>query len=239
MGILLAKVEGGRLIIVSGASGGIGRAVLPGLADLDRVIGLYNNKLPPLQKNTRIKVEKVNLMDEKEIRIFVDKNRRELERITIVHFAAKSVDKLAVHCEVSDWNDVMNINLRGNFLLSRSLIPLMIRQRWGRIIHISSVVGMAGIPGTVAYATSKTGLIGLSRVLAKEYARFNITSNVLCLGYFEVGLIETLNGKTRQKILSQIPSRQLGKIASISNSVRWLIDSDYVNGAVINIDGGI
>lgn len=227
------------MIVASGASGGIGRAALPLLTAADRVIGLYNRKRPDAPADSRIEYSQLDLSSEAAINAFVERSKATLERITLVHFAAKSQDHLAVHFPEGDWDQVMGVNLKGDFLLSKALVPLMIKQSWGRIIHISSVVGMNGAPGTIAYAASKTGLIGLSRVLAKEYARFGITSNVLCLGYFDAGLIETLTDQAREKIRAQIPSRRFGNVAEVAKAIRWLIDSDYVNGAVVNIDGGI
>lgn len=227
------------MIVVSGASGGIGQAVIPRLAELDSVIGIFNRKRPAESSDKRIEFIPVDLRSETAIKSFVDHIKTRLERITVVHFAAKSIDKLAVQLPNEDWNEVLNINLRGDFLLTKALIPLMIKQHWGRIVHISSVVGMTGAPGAVAYAASKSGLVGLSSVLAKEYARFGVTSNVLCLGYFDVGLIETLAERVRERIRANIPSRQFGNVADVATAIRWLIDSDYVNGAVVNIDGGI
>ena len=104
---------------------------------------------------------------------------------------------------------------------------------------MSSVAGIRGTPGTIAYATSKTGLLGLSRVLANEYARFGITSNVLVPGYFNTGLIETLSEKIRKKILNSIPSGKLGDPSNIVNAIDFLIKSEYVNGSAIHLDGGI
>ncbi len=228
------------MIIVTGASGGIGRALVSQLAGADGVIGTYNKSKRPAQGKAKgVEFEKVDLSDEASVKDFVDRRKPGLKRITVVHCAAKSINKLVVRFDAQDWDDVLDVNLRGNFLLNKALIPLMIRDHWGRIIHVSSVVGMHGTPGTAAYASSKTGLIGLSRVLAKEYARFGVTSNVLCLGYFEVGLIESLAEGAREEIRLRIPSRNFGKVADIANAVRWLMQAEYVNGAQINMDGGL
>jgi NAD(P)-dependent dehydrogenase (short-subunit alcohol dehydrogenase family) len=227
------------MILVTGASGGIGRAILPQLAEIDQVIGLYNQQLPALEETEWLKFAQLDLRSESDIKSFVARHQNDLRRLTIVHCAARSIDKLAVNCDASDWDAVLDVNLKGSFLLSKAFIPSMIKQQWGRLVFISSVVGMRGAPGTVAYAASKSAITGMARVFCKEYARFNITSNVLCLGYFEAGLIESLSDKQKETILSQIPSRSWGKVSNITNSIRWLIDSEYVNGAVISLDGGI
>ena len=115
--------------------------------------------------------------------------------MTLVHSAAVSRDNLAATLDVEDYQTVVDVNLRGNFLLTKGTLPTMIREKWGRIIHLSSIAGLRGEVGTLAYSTSKSGLIGMSRVLAKEYGRFNVTSNVLALGYFDNGLINTSQKK--------------------------------------------
>ena len=104
---------------------------------------------------------------------------------------------------------------------------------------MSSIAAIKGVSGTIAYSTSKTGLLGMSKVLANEYARFGITSNVLIPGYLNTGLIETLDKKSRLKILESIPSKMLGDPSNIVNAIDFLIKSEYVNGSSINIDGGI
>jgi NAD(P)-dependent dehydrogenase (short-subunit alcohol dehydrogenase family) len=227
------------MIIFTGASGGLGKSIIKHLLKIDRVIGIYNNSVPRSQSDKRLTYEKLNIENPTDIKSFVDRLISKLSRVTIVHFAAVSINGLAANYTESNWDRVMGVNLRGSFLLTQAFLPVMIQERWGRIIYISSIVGMQGRPGTIAYAASKSGLLGMSRVLAKEYARFNITSNVLALGYFEKGLINTLQADIRHKILDQIPSKQFGKVSNIANAIQFLIKSEYVNGAVINIDGAI
>lgn len=227
------------MIILTGASGGIGRGIISHLLKIDRVIGIYNTSLPTTSSNNRLIYERVNLEEPKNIKSFVKKWESKLSKVTLIHFAASSIDGLAASYAECDWDSVMGINLKGNFLLTQALLPHMIQQRWGRIVHISSVIGMRGRVGTIAYSTSKTGLIGMSRILAKEYARFSITSNILVLGYFETGLFKKLRDDLKKELLNQIPSKTLGKTLNIANAIEFLIKSEYVNGTTINIDGGI
>ncbi len=227
------------MIILTGASGGIGKEILGHLLEIDHVVGIYNTSIPITPQNNRLTFEKLNIKEPADIRAFVKKWRARLSRVTLIHCAALSIDSLAANYKETDWDCVMGVNLKGNFLLTQALIPHMILERWGRIVHISSVVGIHGRPGTIAYSTSKTGLLGMSRVLAREYARFNITSNVLVLGYFEVGLIDTLQDDVKKELLNQIPSKTFGKVSNIANAVEFLIKSEYVNASVINIDGGV
>jgi len=227
------------MIILTGASGGIGRAILPMLSQLDDVIALYHSTPPDIVGNKHIKGHKLNLSSESDIKAFCAKMEKEFKKITLIHAAALSNDGLAAQLNVNDWDQVMDVNLRGNFLVTRELLIPMIREKWGRIIHFSSVAGVRGMPGTLAYSTSKTGLQGMSRVLAREYARFNITSNVLVLGYFNTGLIETLSENIRESIKEEIPSKKLGDPYDIVCAVEFLIKSGYTNGSLVNIDGAI
>ena len=230
------------MIILTGASGGIGNKIVAYLAENDNVLGIYNKTLPAMSKaslNKKLVYEQLDIEQSEEIKLFIKKWKSKLSKLTLIHFAVSSIDQLAANYPECDWDQVMNVNLKGNFLLTQALLPHMIQEKWGRIIHISSVVGTKGLPGTIAYSTSKTGLFGMSAVLAKEYARFNITSNILVLGYFSEGLINTLNNEKRERIINQIPAKRLGKISNIANAIDFLIKSEYVNNSVINKDGGI
>lgn len=227
------------MIILTGASGGIGRAILPSLTTLDNVVAIYHTKPPDISGMNGVTLHQVDLTSEREVLDFTVAMKGHLERITLIHAAALSRDGLAAKFSTVAWDQVINVNLRGNFLLTRALLLPMIEEKWGRIIHVSSVSGMRGVPGTLAYSTTKTGLLGMSRVIANEYARFGVTSNVLVLGYFNTGLIETLSEKIRKKILESIPSGRLGDPANIVNAVEFLMKSEYVNGSAIDIGGGI
>ena len=227
------------MIILTGASGGIGRELLSCLVKIDFVLGIYNTTQPSLAPTANLDFERVNMEEPAEIEAFIGKWKTKLSNLTLIHCAALKIDGLTANYSLSDWDRVMNVNLRANYLLTQALIPRMIQDRWGRVIHISSKGGMEGSSGTIAYSTSKAGLIGMSRVLAKEYARLNITSNVLILGHFEAGLYEKLPDGIKETLRSQIPSKTLGKVSNIGNAIEFLIGSEFVNGATINIDGGM
>jgi len=227
------------MIILTGASGGIGRAILSFLSKLDKVIAISHSKAINVDELDGVEPYQVDLTSEIEVNEFVSKIKSKLSKVVLIHAAAISLDNLAIKFDTKDWNQSMSLNLNSNFFLTRALLATMIRDDWGRIIHVSSIAGMKGVPGTIAYSTAKTGLLGMSKVLANEYARFGVTSNVLILGYFNTGLIDTLSEKSRQKILESIPSKRLGSPSNIVNAVDFLIKSEYVNGSTINIDGGI
>ena len=227
------------MIILTGATGGIGKEIVTHLLEIDQVIGTYNTSSPPIPQSDRSTYEKLNLGDKDDIRKFVKKCEAKLYKVTLIHGAAFKIDGLAANYKTEDWDHVIGINLRGSFLLTQALLPYMIRERWGRIIHISSRGGIEGASGTIAYSASKTGLLGMSRVLSKEYARFNITSNILTLGAFRTGMFLKLHDDLKEKIRNQIPSKTFGKVSNIANAIQFLIKSEYVNGTIINIDGGM
>jgi len=227
------------MIILTGASGGIGRSILTSLTKLDSVIALYNTKAPDIEGLTDVTLYQLDLTSEQEVTDFALTIKPTVKHITLINAAALSKDGLAAKYSSENWEQVINVNLHGNFLLTRAMLIPMMEENWGRIIHISSVAGMRGMPGTLAYSTSKTGLLGMSRVLANEYARFGITSNVLVPGYFNTGLIETVSEKIRKKILDSIPSGKLGNPSNIVNAIEFLMKSEYVNGSTIHLDGGM
>ena len=223
------------MIIITGASGGIGSKLAIELSNYDDVIGIYNsNKIVFQEKN--IVTRRVDLNDEQSIVNFIrDTN---LTKITIIHLATVSIDGLIAGYSRSDWDRTININITGNYLVTKHLLPLMINERWGRIIHFSSIVAQKGEKGAIAYGMSKNAIIGFSRGLSQEYGRFHITSNVLNLGYMETGLIDTLSKEKKKEIIRKIPVNKFGNINSIVNAVKFIIESDYINGSEIGIDGG-
>lgn len=233
-------MAGGRtVVILSGASGGIGRALIPLLLNDHTVIGLYHRHRPEVPSSDKLFLEQVNLTSAAGVNAFLERWNGRLERVTLVHGAVQNIDGLTADYREEDWDRVIDVNLKGNFLLTKALLPVMMQGRWGRIIHVSSFAGVDGVPGVISYAVSKTGVLGMSRVLAKEYARFDVTSNVLKLGYFDVGLIEQLSERHRNEVLNRIPSKKLGAVVNIVHAINFLMQADYVNGAVISIDGGL
>jgi 3-oxoacyl-[acyl-carrier protein] reductase len=227
------------MIILTGASGGIGQELIGHLSGIDNVIGLYNKNPPSLPIDSRITYEKLNILNRGEIEAFVGINKNRLSRITLVHGAAIKIDELAMKYEEDAWDQVMGVNLKGNFLLTQALLPLMLEEKWGRIVSLSSTRAMLGAKGTIAYSTSKSALLGMSKTLAMEYGRFNITSNILSLGYFQSGLMGKINIQLQKQMKKEVPSGEFGDIRNISHAIEFLIKSEYSNGAVIKVDGGI
>ena len=141
----------------------------------------------------------------------------------------------------TEWNEVIQTNLTGSFYASQRAIKNMIKNKWGRIIFISSVVGMSGNQGQSNYAASKAGIIGLSKSISKEVGSRNITSNVIAPGYIESDMTSFLNDENRDTIIEQLSIKRIGKPEDISNIVSFLCkdESEYITGQVIPVDGGL
>ena len=223
------------MILLTGASGGIGLEILEKLSTLDDVLALHNASNPKNMNLKNVTFHKVDISEPNEIKNFIDQKKSLLKKITLINLAAISIDGLLANYNLDDWEKVMRVNLTSNFLFSKYLIPLMIKDKWGRIIHISSTNSAIGAG---AYSSSKSGLDGLSKALSKEYARYNITSNIIKLGVFDTGMFHKLSEKNQKKFIDSIPSKKLGKTSNITNTIDFLINSEFVNGASITIDGG-
>ena len=132
-----------------------------------------------------------------------------------------------------------NINYFSFFYLIQAILPNLIRNKWGRIINLSSTGGLAGEVGTLLYTSTKHASSGMMKVLSKEYAKFNITFNTIKLGNFDTGMYKKLSKKAKENILKNIPSNKTGDTQSISNAIEFIIRSDYVTGSEIPVDGGL
>jgi 3-oxoacyl-[acyl-carrier protein] reductase len=140
-----------------------------------------------------------------------------------------------------DWDDVLNTNLTGVFLLTQALLPAMLRNRWGRIVNITSVVGRTGQAGQVNYASSKAGLIGFTRALAREVASRSVTVNAVAPGYIETAMTSFLDEKGREAMLAQIPLARAGTDVDVAQSVAFLASdaAAYITGHVLDVNGGM
>ena len=222
--------------IIPGLSSELAQKTFEGFFEFNEIYGLYSkNKISINHKN--VKLNQINIESETEIKEYISSIRNNLKNIVLVNFAACSIDGLSSKYTSKDWDTSFNINVKSNFLFSKYLSPIMIANKWGRIINISSVRSQNGAVGASAYASSKSALIGFNRSIAKEYARFGITSNILNLGYFDSGLFKKFSPERKSKYLSEVASKKLGFSNDIFNAIHFLISSDYTNGSVITIDG--
>ena len=159
----------------------------------------------------------------------------------LVNNAGITKDNILPRLKEDDWNDVIDTNLSGSYRTSQRAIKHMMKSKWGRIVYISSIVGMMGNQGQANYAASKAGLIGLSKSIAKEMGSRNITSNVIAPGYIETDMTAFLTDEQKDNIIEQLSIKRIGKPEDIANIVSFLCtdESEYITGQVISVDGGI
>lgn len=225
------------MILLVGASSGLAQQLVPQLLQLDTVLATYNTHRLTLEQ-PEVEQRQLDLGRADAVMQFGAEIAKRTDTVTFINMAAVSPDGLAVRLSEADWRAAFDINVHASFLLLQQLLPKMIGDRWGRVILVSSIVADIGPIGTAAYSATKAALGGLCRTLAHEYGRFNITSNLLVLGYFDRGLIETLSDDQRRAVLQRIPSGRLGNTTDLVQTVRYIRETSYLNGAAIRLDGG-
>ena len=224
------------MIILTGASGGIGYELFQKISKKFEVIAISNKK--KLKNNKKGICENVNLLNFEEIDNLVSKYKEILKDLIVLNLAVKSCDGLLANYPIEKTRETFELNFFSNLYLVQSLLPIMINQKWGRIIHFSSIVGNEGAKGAGIYAASKSALVGYSKTLSIEYGRFGITSNIVELGYFEKGLIENFNQEKINNIISSTSSRRLGVSDDILHAIEFIKKSDFYNGEILKLNGG-
>jgi len=236
-----------RKALVTGATGGIGEAIARALHRQGATVGLHGTRVEKLEAlagelGERAKVFPADLSNRDEVKALAAKAEAELEGVDIlVNNAGITRDGLFVRMSDEDWDAVIETNLTAVFRLTRELTHPMMRRRWGRIVNISSVVGVAGNPGQANYCASKAGLIGFSKSLAQEIASRNITVNCVAPGFIETAMTDKLNEKQREAIMGSIPMKRMGSGEEIATSVVYLASNEasYVTGQTIHVNGGM
>ena len=226
------------IIFAVGSASSLGKGVLILLSDNKyKIIATYHNKKPKSLKSG-IKLEKFDLNSTSQLQEIIRKNNLFNKKVVLLNFSVVKNDKLLINTNNKDLNLSYKININGHVNLIKTFLPLMIKRNFGRIIHLSSSKVIEGEVGPSVYSISKSYLYGFSSTLAKEYGRFNITSNILSLGYFKSKLWNKLPAKIKKNRIKDIPSRKLGSLINISNAIEFVINSEFVNRSVIKIDGG-
>lgn len=185
---------------------------------------------------------KVDITDEKNVEQSIEKIIEAEGRIDIlVNNAGITRDNLILRMSLEDWKKVIDINLTGAFICSKHTVKYMVKNRSGKIINISSIVGVHGNAGQSNYSSSKAGIIGLTKTLARELAGRNILVNAIAPGYIETEMTEKLSDKIKEKLMEQIPTGRLGSVDDVAKTALFLAsdDSNYITGTVINLDGGM
>jgi 3-oxoacyl-[acyl-carrier protein] reductase len=240
----------GRVALVTGASQGIGRACALALAEAGAALALAARNEQKLAETAeqirstggRAETFKMDLASEEEIKSGVKAVIAKLGKIDIlVNNAGITRDQLALRMKRADWDDVIHTNLTSAYLCSQQVLGSMLRQRWGRIINITSIFGQIGQAGQANYAASKAGLIGLTMALAREVASRNITVNAVAPGYIETAMTEVLAPEQRQNVMKMIPLGRAGAPQDVAAAVRFLSsdEASYVTGHVLSVNGGM
>ena len=239
-----------RVALVTGASRGIGRAIALRLCQSGCKIVVAS---PEVENNEKVAAEiraaggtaltldfDVTSLDS--IKQGVAAAVKELGKIEIlVNNAGITRDGLAMRMKAADWDLVLKINLTGAFLAAQQALPGMMKNRWGRIVNMASVVGQAGSPGQANYVASKAALIGLTKALAQEMGSRGITVNAVAPGYIETDMTSVLPDAVKQKYLASIPLGRAGTIADVAAAVKFLVsdDASYITGHVLSVNGGM
>ena len=246
---MAASLEG-RVALVTGASQGIGKAIALELAKAGATVALAARNEAKLAE---VKAE-IEAAGGKAESFALDVNNEEAIKATakdivaklgavhiLVNNAGVTRDTLMLRMKTSDWDDVLDTNLKGAFLLTQALLQPMMKARWGRVINISSVNGELGAPGQANYAASKAGLIGLTKSMAREFASRNITVNAVAPGFIETDMTHVLTEDQKNAMLGAVPLGRAGTVADIAAAVRFLASDDaaYITGHTLDVNGGL
>jgi 3-oxoacyl-[acyl-carrier protein] reductase len=237
----------GKSALVTGASGGIGGAIARALHARGAEVGLSGTRAEALESlagtlGGRARVLPCNLADVAATEKLVTDAEAALGKIDIlVNNAGLTRDTLAVRMKDEDWQTVLDINLTAGFRLARACLKGMMKRRWGRVIGITSIVGVTGNPGQANYAAAKAGMIGMSKALAAEVATRGITVNCVAPGFIETPMTDALSDVQRQKLLGAIPAARLGTAVDVAGCVVFLASEEaaYVTGQTLHVNGGM
>jgi len=233
-------------IIVTGASGGIGNSIVEKLNECGANVLASGTRLEKLEelksKFNKIKILKFDISQSDKIEEFIDNAANELGGLDcIVNNAGITQDNLAIRMSIDEWKKVIDINLTSTFLMSKFAIKKMLKNKKGKIINITSVVGHTGNLGQANYTASKAGLVAMSKSLAIEYAKKNININCISPGFIKTAMTDKIDEKFKEVIVSKIPSARLGEPEDIANAVLFLAsdNSNYINGETLHVNGGM
>ena len=241
----------GSVALVTGASRGIGAVIARRLAEAGAKVGVNYLSSPEsaaevvssiISAGGEALLVEGDVAQEEPAKSTVQQVVGHWGRIDIlVNNAGINRDRLLLRMNTDDWDQVIQVDLRGAFLCTRFVMPHLIKQRSGRVVNISSVVGISGNPGQANYAAAKAGLIGFTKSVAREVASRNVTVNALAPGYITTGMVEKLSEDAREKILSRIPMGRFGVAEDVSEAVVFLCSkgASYITGEVLTIDGGL
>jgi 3-oxoacyl-[acyl-carrier protein] reductase len=237
----------GKTALITGASGGIGSAIAKNLSQQGAHVVLHGTRAGRLEElaseiGSNVFVVTANLSDRDAVGGLVAEAAKATGAIDIlVNNAGITRDNLFMRMKDEEWDDVLEVNLTSSMLLCRSAIRAMMKARWGRIISISSIVGVTGNPGQTNYAASKAGMIGFSKSLAAEVASRGITVNIVAPGFIETPMTDELTDEQKQKLLANVPAGRLGSSQEVAAAVSFLASEEaaYMTGSTLHVNGGM
>ncbi len=237
----------GKTALVTGASGGIGAAIAKALHDAGASIAISGTRIETLDKvkaavGQRVFILPCNLSIAEDVEKLVPAAALALGGLDIlVNNAGITKDGLSMRMKDEDWQTVMDVNLTANFRLSRAAMKLMMKKRFGRIINVTSIVGVTGNPGQANYVASKAGLIGLTKSIAQELATRGVTANCVAPGFIATAMTDGLTDIQKQALLARIPAARMGTPADIAAAVLYLASDEagYVTGQTLHVNGGM
>jgi len=239
-----------RTAFITGASRGIGRACAIALSDAGARVAVAARNVDQLEElAAQLRGQQreafpiaIDMTSADSIKEALAKTSKDFGVISIlVNNAGITKDGLAMRMKKDDWDSVIATNLTGAFLAIQQVLPSMMRERWGRIINISSVVGESGNPGQANYVASKAGLIGLTKAIAQEMGSRNITVNAVAPGYVDTDMTQGLSQELKDKMLEHIPLKRIGRSEDVAAAVRFLASEEagYITGHVLDVNGGL
>jgi 3-oxoacyl-[acyl-carrier protein] reductase len=239
-----------KTALVTGGSRGIGKAIAQKLAETSNVaVGYSNSKEQAVEVVNSIQANggnaiavQIDVTDNESVEKCYELIEKELSSVEIlVNNAGITKDNIFPRLKQDDWDSVIDTNLTGSFRASQRAIKGMMKNKWGRIVFISSVAGISGNMGQSNYAASKAGMIGLAKTISKELGSRNITSNVIAPGYIDTDMTSFLNDEQKEDIIGQLSIKRVGKPEDIANMVSFLCsdESEYITGQVFPVDGGL
>ncbi len=235
-----------KKILVTGATGGIGDSIVKKFLSLDASVlgtGTNNEKLEALKKNyPKIETVKFDISEHEKIDEFIENVFSKLGGLDIlINNAGITKDNLSLRMKNDEWQKIIDINLSSTFYLCKSAIKKMLKNKFGRIVNITSIVGHTGNIGQANYSASKAGVVAMSKSLAIEYAKKNISVNCVSPGFIQTKMTEKISEEMKNTLLSRIPMNKLGTADDVSNTVAFLCSesSSYITGETIHVNGGM
>ena len=237
----------GKTALVTGATGGIGAAVARALHAQGATVAISGTRREVLdtlagELGSRVHVLPCDLADKNAVELLVPSAEEKMEKLDIlVANASVTKDNLFVQLKDEDWDQVIAVNLTATFRLTRAAVKTMMRRRFGRVIGISSIVGVTGNPGQGNYTAAKAGMIGMMKSVAAEYAKRNVTANCIAPGFIATPMTDKLNEKQREAILGRVPAGKLGTPADVAAAAVYLASDEagYITGQTLHINGGM